>query len=74
MGGKGSVSFSAHISQICQYVVTIFSTQTAAETPASLLILIADCFLGVWGLFIMCGEFFVWLGFCLFIFCCLGFF
>jgi len=29
-GWKGSASFSAHISQICQYVVTIFSNHPAA--------------------------------------------
>lgn len=67
MGGKGSVSFSAHISQICQYVVTIFSTQTAAGTPVSLPVLIADCFLGVWGLFVCVLAFLFGWGFvCLF--------
>lgn len=42
---KGFASFSAHISQIRQYVAMIFSTLTAVGTPVSLPVLIDDCFL-----------------------------
>lgn len=67
VGGKGSVSFSAHISQICQYVVTIFSTQAAAGTPVSLPVFIADCFLGAWEPFLCAVSFSFGLGFVCFL-------